>query len=185
MPAAGKMPQRSFYMKKLLLVMLVPVLVLGLFSCGKVMDAEVMPFEIQGTWQCGTINLVLAGNEATVYDSGDTLKPATYRVEVTPTLVPKLDSAAGVAAEISVGNSNPGTIKFVGFKDKKAATLATVKFEYYDSGTPALVLYNLVREPEAVSILLPAADDVDQAIIDAITAGSYVTVTTTYTKLTS
>jgi hypothetical protein len=182
MPAAGKMPQRSFYMKKLLLVMLVPVLVLGLFSCGKVMDADMMPFELQGSWVVwdstasadGNIVLVLSGNQATVYDknnSDPSLTTATFRVQVTPTTVPKFIDG-DTDNEISEANGNPGKITFYGFDDKKKKEIAHVSFKLAPTSTSVvgdvktdfdnIYLYNLVRDLSAnKSVLLPTAKDID------------------------
>jgi hypothetical protein len=127
-------------MKKLLLVMLVPVLVLGLFSCGKLLDAEMMPFELHGSWTDGTnhLTMILAGNQATIKGDTDQIQPAAYRVEVTP-------------VKIEVGDT--GTIKFVGYKDKKAAEIATAEFELTAAGT--ITFGEVTRADDAVSYLLP------------------------------
>jgi hypothetical protein len=132
-------------MKKLLLVMLVPVLVLGLFSCGKLLDAEMMPFELHGSWEDTTndLILVLTGNQATIKGSNDQVQPAAYRVEVTPTKMP--DSA-----------TDEMTMKFVGFKDKKAVEIATAKFTVDDVDNPTTITFGEVkRADDAVSYLLP------------------------------
>jgi len=132
-------------MKKLLLVMLVPVLVLGLFSCGgKLLDADMTAFDLQGAWaNADKIVMVLSGNQATLYSEEVQLQPAAYRVEITPT-------------KIEVGDE--GTIKFVGFKDKKAAEIATAKFTFTDEST--ITFGEVKRADDAVSYLLPANDDV-------------------------
>jgi len=129
-------------MKKLLLVMLVPVLVLGLFSCGKVADYDMMAFDLQGTWTNGDIVMVLAGNEATIKSSSSALKSAAYRVEVSVTTLETVD------------NNTDGTIKFVGFKDKKAAEIATVNFTYHSSSS--LEITDVKRADDAISYLLPS-----------------------------
>jgi hypothetical protein len=133
-------------MKKLLLVMLVPVLVLGLFSCGKLLDAEMMPFELHGTWT-GDANgmvMILVGNQATICaDADDSLEPAAYRVEVIG------------SQDKDTKAIDDGTIKFVGFKDKKAAEIATAKFSF--DGTD-LTISEVTRADDAVSYLIPAAD---------------------------
>jgi len=133
-------------MKKLLLVMLVPVLVLGLFSCGKVLDAEMMPFELHGSWEdsASGLILVLAGNQATIYGDPDEIQPAAYRVEVTPTKLPD--------------DGEELTMKFVGFKDKKAAEIATAKFTLDNYEEPTTMTFTEVKRADnAVSYLLPAA----------------------------
>jgi len=134
-------------MKKLLLVMLVPVLVLGLFSCGKVLDAEMMPFELHGSWTdnagASGLTIVLTGNQATIYGDPDEIQPAAYRVEVTPTKIP---------------DSLELTMKFVGFKDKKAEEIATGKFTVDDKDAPTTITFSEVKRADtAVSYLLPAA----------------------------
>jgi hypothetical protein len=165
-------------MKKLLLVMLVPVLVLGFLSCGKVLDAELMPYELQGAWKStGNVVLVLSGNEATVYDSTNALTTAAFRVEVTPTTVP---------ADTRI--IEQGTIKFVGFVDKKKKEIASVSFNFDNTtpSSPSLVLYNLKRADDAVSVLLPTAfdDNGDKGATEK--TGSPVTkAASTYTKLSS
>jgi hypothetical protein len=51
MPAAGKSRKGVFRMKKLLLVMLVPVLVLGIMSCGSTPETgDEVPYALHGTW---------------------------------------------------------------------------------------------------------------------------------------
>ena len=56
-------------MKKLLLVMLVPVMVLGLMGCGKIYNGQENPVCLQGAWS-DTETLfafVVTGNQATVF----------------------------------------------------------------------------------------------------------------------
>jgi len=59
-------------MRKLLLVMLVPVLVLGVMGCGtKVQDGDASPIALQGFWESNSsgtdaVNLVIAGNQTTI-----------------------------------------------------------------------------------------------------------------------
>jgi hypothetical protein len=69
MPAAGKCRKGVFRMKKLLLVMLVPVLVLGVMSCGtKVPDGSPSPVGLQGKWVTPSVvspDLIIAGNQVT------------------------------------------------------------------------------------------------------------------------
>jgi len=83
MPAAGKCRKGVFRMRKLLLVMLVPVLVLGVIACGGFeTDTEVDAY-MQGSWssittdasiwlpnvgsQAGDIQLFITPNEMTVF----------------------------------------------------------------------------------------------------------------------
>jgi hypothetical protein len=144
-------------MKKLLLVMLVPVLVLGLFSCGKLLDADLVPFELQGTWKTSAANgvvMVISGNQATLYENATalpSLEPAAFRIEVT-------------GSQDETTKSIPdGKIKFVGFKDKKTKEIATVEFVYtHNAANPitnsTLELFNLKRTDDSVSVLLPATN---------------------------
>jgi hypothetical protein len=56
-------------MKKLLLVMLVPVLVLGVMGCGKVPNGDSNPISLQGAWTTGgsdNVDLVISGNQVTL-----------------------------------------------------------------------------------------------------------------------
>jgi hypothetical protein len=150
------MPQRSFYIKKLLLVMLVPVLVLGLFSCGKVLDADVMPLDMQGSY-LGTrgLVLVLAGNEATIYSATDALITATYRVDVSANTDDYGKYTSGGADEI----------QFVGFTDKKKKEIATAKFTYTLAGAGAggtgstIYFDEVIRSDDALSNLVPETGD--------------------------
>jgi hypothetical protein len=64
-------------MKKLLLVMLVPVLVLGVMGCGKVQDGAPSPIGLQDVWQsfdedAGDMGLLtISGNQATLFRASD------------------------------------------------------------------------------------------------------------------
>jgi hypothetical protein len=63
-------------LKKLLMVMLVPVLVLGLMSCGEdIFDGDAIPYFLHGEWECdaGENFIAITGNQI-VYNS------AVYRV---------------------------------------------------------------------------------------------------------
>jgi hypothetical protein len=70
MPAVGKCRKGVFRMKKLLLVMLVPVLVLGVMGCGaKVPDGGANPIMLQGYWATAAsqdVDLVISGNQITL-----------------------------------------------------------------------------------------------------------------------
>lgn len=59
-------------MKKLLLVALVPLLVLGFMGCGKVFEGDVTPAELQGLWSGNFVSFVLSGNQATVFRTDGT-----------------------------------------------------------------------------------------------------------------
>jgi hypothetical protein len=75
MPAAGKCRKGVFRMKKLLLVMLVPVLVLGVMSCGtKVPDGNPSPIGLQAEWEGSgdSVGLVIAGNQVTLISPSPT-----------------------------------------------------------------------------------------------------------------
>jgi hypothetical protein len=77
MPAAGKSRKGVFRMKKLLLVMLVPVMVLGIMGCGSSLETGgELPYILHGTWintdaDDGGIQLapwfVFSANEMTIY----------------------------------------------------------------------------------------------------------------------
>jgi hypothetical protein len=57
-------------MKKLLLVMLVPVLVLGVMGCAKVKDiGDPVPTVLQGTWESTTpaLSLIVAGSQISLW----------------------------------------------------------------------------------------------------------------------
>jgi len=133
--------------------MLVPVLVLGLFSCGKVLDAEMMSFDLHGTWEgtgapADAITIIFAGNEATLKSKSPTsadLQSAAYRVDVNVTTLDKLPAR------------QEGKIKFVGFKDKKQAEIANADFVYEGTGVAGdtITLSNVKRADGAVSYLLP------------------------------
>jgi len=60
-------------MKKLLLVMLVPVLVLGVMGCGtKIFNGDASPIDLQGYWTAGSpdaVDLVISGNQITLLTS--------------------------------------------------------------------------------------------------------------------
>jgi hypothetical protein len=75
MPAAGKCRKGVFRMKKLLLVMLVPVLVLGVMSCGtKVQDGSPSPIGLQGKWETTldkAVDLIISGNQVTLLSKSD------------------------------------------------------------------------------------------------------------------
>jgi len=55
-------------MKKLLLVMLVPVLVLGVIGCGKVQNGDANPIILQGVWEAtnNSPDLIIGGNQITL-----------------------------------------------------------------------------------------------------------------------
>jgi len=146
MPAAGKCRKGVFSMKKLLLVMLVPVLVLGLFSCGKVQDmGDPMALGLHGSWLSGKDNdtvLVLSGNQASLYSISDNLKTATYRI------------VAPVPGDEAADGSLNGDIEFYGFFDTKAELIATITFSLNAAGT-SLNITQAVREDNAVSYYLP------------------------------
>jgi hypothetical protein len=79
MPAAGKSRKGVFRMKKLLLVMLVPVLVLGIMGCGSSLETgSELPYILHGTWINNDADLdtdavalapwfVFSANEMTIY----------------------------------------------------------------------------------------------------------------------
>jgi hypothetical protein len=74
MPAAGKCRKGVFKMKKLLVVLLVPFLVLGVMSCGGGFDAETANLtQLQGSWvsDASTISediaFVLTASEITIF----------------------------------------------------------------------------------------------------------------------
>jgi hypothetical protein len=83
MPAAGKCRKGVLEMKKLLLLLLVPVLVLGVMvGCGKVYDGDVTPYILQGAWVAdnGGPNLIISGNQITVMHVRDiTLGNVAFR----------------------------------------------------------------------------------------------------------
>jgi hypothetical protein len=138
-------------MKKLLLVMLVPVLVLGLFSCGKLLDAELMAPELQGTFEnsAAKLRLTLTGNQASISseDDGSGLFGITvYRVEVTGT------------QDKETKNIDDGKIKFVGFKDKKAKEIATGTFDFVSGGVgTGKITFKKIEKAgdDAESVLFP------------------------------
>jgi hypothetical protein len=62
-------------MKKLLLVMLVPLLVLGVMGCGaKVPDGDGNPISLQGLWttESDGVDLVISGNQVTLLSKTET-----------------------------------------------------------------------------------------------------------------
>jgi hypothetical protein len=76
----GQTPQRSFLMRKLLLVMLVPVLVLGVMGCGNKIDADVQTdYLVQGSWVLDDYTLVI--NAATMVVKYVTDVSTPYRTE--------------------------------------------------------------------------------------------------------
>jgi len=138
-------------MKKLLLVMLVPVLVLGLFSCGgKVMDGEAVLSAMQGEWtgRDGTSDtppvpdttgniFVLTANQATVFKT-------SYADQEDGTVAFRINASGAIATEknIVAGGVYSGTISFYGFDDKKKTELGKidVTFTAADSNaSPAVV----------------------------------------------
>jgi hypothetical protein len=75
MPAAGKYRKGVLEMKKLLLLLLVPVLILGVMvGCGKVFDGDPTPISLQGAWVAdnGGPSLIVTGNQITVMHLKDT-----------------------------------------------------------------------------------------------------------------
>jgi hypothetical protein len=107
MPAAGKSRKGVFKMKKLLLVMLVPVMVLGMMGCGGGLETGTeIPEWLQGRWtNSGTDSgaIVVTANEISVFDSA-TLANVTailaFRVEYKgPTDRAKVAAAAGTGED--------------------------------------------------------------------------------------
>jgi hypothetical protein len=111
----GQMPKRSFYMKKLLLVMLVPVLVLGFIGCGKLVEGNAVDL-LAGTWSDGTTTLIIAGNQASISIDGDVDKDGKQIIAKF-----RIDSSYNK-------DTTEGKISFNSFDDKKAKELGSVKF---------------------------------------------------------
>jgi hypothetical protein len=89
MPAAGKSRKGVFKMKKLLLVMLVPVMVLGMMGCGGNLETGTeIPEWLQGYWVTSAApdasSILFSANEATLFSAvtpGPSTVKMAYRVE--------------------------------------------------------------------------------------------------------
>jgi hypothetical protein len=139
-----------YQMKKLLLVMLVPVLVLGVMSCGKGFDAgDPLPTDLQGTWegQASTpadgVIFTIAGNQASVgfiCDEGYSLEDGDDIIEikgVTPFRVgisvhgeAKLNDIVGTADD----DENYFEIEFNDFTAKKNTSKGKIRGFFTDAG---------------------------------------------------
>jgi len=121
-------------MKKLLLVMLVPVLVLGLFSCGKVLDGDAVLSAMQGRWyDTGSVNsFVLTGNQATVFKG-------TYAEEEKGKVAFRISASGAIANEKNIDPSTDyeGQITFYGFEDKKRVELGKITVTFTSASTGA------------------------------------------------
>jgi hypothetical protein len=111
-------------MKKLLLVMLVPVLVLGVMSCGKLVEGSEVD-ALAGTWEGDGVKLIIAGNQASVIVEGNVDADEKQIV-------------AKFRIDASINDEGEGDISFNSFDDKKAKELGTVKFAFTgDQDAPA------------------------------------------------
>jgi hypothetical protein len=88
MPAAGKCRKGVLIMKKLLLVALVPILVLGFMGCGGTEEGDPLPYFAQGAYHGidadnNNIYFVLTASQLTVLrkdaETGETLGTSAFR----------------------------------------------------------------------------------------------------------
>jgi len=146
-------------MKKLLLVMLVPVLVLGLFSCGgKVMDGEAVLSAMQGSWygddtgdSDATGNyFVLTANQATVFKS-------SYTEFEDGTVAFRINASGAISSEknIEADKEYDGTISFYGFDDKKKTELGKIELTFKSGATPSIVVKKSEKSVHYQNLLIP------------------------------
>ena len=128
MPAAGKCRKGVLIMKKLLLVVLVPVLVLGLVGCGSSFEeGEPLPYFAQGSFvgqgDADAITLVFTATQLTVLRVDKTTAPAT---EGTSAFRTGFD---GVQVNKDARSFGISTLTLYGF-DAGAGEVATVKLSF-------------------------------------------------------
>lgn len=110
MPAAGKCRKGVFGMKKLLLVMLVPVLALGVMGCGSkalIDDGVSVPAALVGYYTGNeNLNLTLQGTQAALIDTnsegyGNIVFAIEYNGPYLDFINPNTDSLLGAEASIT------------------------------------------------------------------------------------
>jgi hypothetical protein len=134
MPAAGKCRKGVLIMKKLLLVALVPILVLGFMGCGKIEEGEPLPYFAQGAYHgednvADNIYFVLTPTQLTVLRSDNTdtstLGTAAFRTGLE---TGDVDQAAKTIGD----NDNRAELTLYGF-DKGAGIQGTIQFYFADN----------------------------------------------------
>jgi len=149
-------------MKKLLLVMLVPVLVLGVMGCGKVFDdGDPLPNELIGLWSAADIDLYLAGNQASFQDSTkDTVATVSYRIGFSWIGDAKelLKTGDGSDSVDSDGNVQDGfQITFYDFNAKKDNARGFIRATYSSSNPYTIDSFTVV-EQDVTNAFAPITD---------------------------
>jgi hypothetical protein len=117
MPAAGKCRKGVFRMKKLLLVMLVPILVLGVMGCGSTVlidDGVSIPAALVGYYTGEqNLNLTLQGTQAALIDTnsegfGNIVFAIEYSGPYLDFINPNADSLNGAEGSIMFKRSDDG-----------------------------------------------------------------------------
>jgi hypothetical protein len=127
MPAAGKCRKGVLEMKKFLLVMLVPVLVLGIMGCGKVYDGSQVPSIMQGAW---ISEQPYEGKEVTLVFSGNQMSLSRYiGVDDTATLQFRIGYGGGKNEDGTIDPGDPFDVQIHDYeatKDTKVGTLSII-----------------------------------------------------------
>jgi hypothetical protein len=136
MPAAGKCRKGVLEMKKLLLLLLVPVLVLGVMvGCGKVFDGDPTPISLQGAWVAdnGGPNLIVSGNQITLWNiKGSSAGNIAFRTNYTGDTG---TDANGILPNLAANAKDPGqgTIEFYWFTGKNDL-IGSIKLQFTTTG---------------------------------------------------
>jgi len=117
-------------MRKLLLVMLVPVLVLGVTGCGKETvknDGTPVISAMQGFW-VGKASTPVQGNEFVLSASQATVFKDTYTDQELGTVAFWINATGKISEEKEIvsGQTYSGTIEFYGYGDTKQQKIATI-----------------------------------------------------------
>jgi len=139
-------------MKKLLLVMLVPVLVLGVMGCGKVFDnGDPIPNELIGSWSApgSDITVYLAGNHVSVQSVvNGTVATVSYRAGFSWIGdAQELLKSGQSGSKDSDGNVADGfEISFYDFNAKKDNDRGFIRATYTADGVYSIDTFTVVEQ---------------------------------------
>jgi hypothetical protein len=143
-------------MKKLLLVMLVPVLVLGVMSCGaKIPNGDANPLSLQGKWgptPNTNVSLIIAGNQITL------VSPSTSSGKGNITLRTNYDGDTGTDDDGILTSGQKFTITFNWYEkpyDEIGYIEATANANFTGAGD-AFTVNKVVYSAYYQNVMLPA-----------------------------
>jgi len=122
-------------MRKLLLVMLVPILVLGVMGCGKetvMNDGNPVISAMQGFWDDGAGNtFVLSASQITVFKD---VYATTPTEKGTVAFWINATGAISETKDLQSDETYQGTIEFYGYGDTKKQKIATIEVTFDPAG---------------------------------------------------